>query len=54
MKYADKINETASDTFRYLNFDQMGDYVKTANTVDLGPEYKTALQKEVEKIKSRN
>jgi len=35
LKYASKIQATAKDTFRYLNFDQLTDYVEKANTVDL-------------------
>jgi aconitate hydratase 2/2-methylisocitrate dehydratase len=30
MQYANQINETASDTYRYLNFDQMDSYQKKA------------------------
>jgi len=52
MKYADKIQTTAKDTFRYLNFDKMTDYIDAGKTADLGPEYKTNLQKEVEKLKA--
>jgi aconitate hydratase 2/2-methylisocitrate dehydratase len=50
LKYAAKINETAKDTFRYLNFDQISDYTDLADKVKLGPEYKTALEKELERI----
>lgn len=52
MKYADKIQVSAKDTFRYLNFDQMSDYVAAGKNADLGPEYKTILQKEVDKLKA--
>jgi len=34
-KYADQIQATAQDTFRYLNFDQLPDYVKVADTAKL-------------------
>jgi len=53
-KYADKIQQSAKDTFRYLNFDQIPEYVSRAATVDLGVEYKTAFEKELEKLKSLN
>jgi aconitate hydratase 2/2-methylisocitrate dehydratase len=33
MQYANQINETAGDTYRYLNFDQMDSYRKKAGTV---------------------
>ncbi|MGZ5006794.1 MAG: bifunctional aconitate hydratase 2/2-methylisocitrate dehydratase, partial [Methylobacter sp.] len=33
MQYANQINETASDTYRYLNFDQMENYRKKAASV---------------------
>jgi len=33
LKYAAKIQETAKDTFRYLNFDQLPEYTKIAATV---------------------
>lgn len=36
MKYASKIQETAKDTFRYLNFDQLSEYSQIAAKVDLG------------------
>jgi aconitate hydratase 2 / 2-methylisocitrate dehydratase len=53
MKYADRINATASDTFRYMNFDKLPEYVESVKNVDLGPEYKTALEKELEKIHAK-
>ena len=37
-KYASKINETSADTFRYLNFDRLSEYVEKGKTADLGPE----------------
>jgi aconitate hydratase 2/2-methylisocitrate dehydratase len=52
LKYAKEIDSTAKDTFRYLNFDQLSDYTSKANSVDLGVEYKSNLQKEVDKLKS--
>lgn len=52
LKYAGKIQETAADTFRYLNFDRISEYSSVAAKVQLGSEYETTLQKEKEKIKS--
>lgn len=54
MKYADRIQATASDTFRYMNFDKLPEYVELAKDVDLGPEYKTALEKEVARLKAQH
>lgn len=42
-KYASKINETAADTFRYLNFDQLGEYVAKGKTAEMGEEVTTSL-----------
>ncbi|MCF7363044.1 MULTISPECIES: bifunctional aconitate hydratase 2/2-methylisocitrate dehydratase [Vibrio] len=33
LQYADQINATAADTYRYLNFHRMADYTKKADTV---------------------
>ena len=79
MKYAEKIQATASDTFRCkfvkynnliyhgfiqciiivlytpnidLNFDKLPDFVAKGSKVDLGAEYKTQLQKEVDRLKA--
>jgi Aconitase family (aconitate hydratase) len=35
-KYAAKINETKNDTFRYLNFDRLSEYVSKGNTAEMG------------------
>jgi len=53
-KYANQISATAKDTFRYMNFDRMDNYVNSAKTVELGAEYKTALEKEAAKLKSQH
>lgn len=52
LQYADKINATAKDTFRYLNFDKMKEYVEKGETADLGSEYKTEYEKELHRLKS--
>jgi aconitate hydratase 2/2-methylisocitrate dehydratase len=49
--YAADLDATAADTFRYLNFDQLPEYVAQAETVKVSEEYWPALQKEVEKLK---
>lgn len=38
-KYAARINATAKDTFRYMNFDQLPEYATAVKDIDLGPEY---------------
>lgn len=45
-KYASKINETSADTFRYLNFDRLSEYVEKGKSADLGPEvpYRSVLR----------
>jgi hypothetical protein len=51
--YASKINETKVDTFRYLNFDRLGEYVEKGDTADMGAEYKTVLDKEIERLRAQ-
>jgi aconitate hydratase 2/2-methylisocitrate dehydratase len=45
MKYMDQVNATAADTYRYLNFDQLPDFVKSANSVEVSEEMKAAAHK---------
>jgi aconitate hydratase 2/2-methylisocitrate dehydratase len=52
-KYASEISASASDTFRYMNFDRMEDFVAEAKTADMGDEYSSALEKEVARLKSQ-
>ena len=52
-KYATNINATASDTYRYLNFDKMDSYVSKSGEADMGPDYATALEKETARIKAQ-
>ncbi|KAL3914479.1 MAG: hypothetical protein SGILL_006085, partial [Bacillariaceae sp.] len=35
MKYMDQVNATAADTYRYLNFDELPEFVKSADTVEI-------------------
>eukprot|EP00605_Chrysophyceae_sp_TOSAG23-4_P001393 GSChrysophyteH1.ASY1.ANO1.1513.1 assembled CDS len=46
------IDSTAKDTFRYLNFDQMQNYVEKSGEADMGPDYASALDKEVARLKA--
>lgn len=52
LTYASKIKETEADTFRYLNFDQIEDFVTKGNQADMGDEYTSEVQKQTEKLKS--
>ena len=51
LKYADQIQATSKDTFRYLNFDKLDEYTDKSKGLDLGKDYQSNLQKEVEKLK---
>merc|ERR1711959_709032 len=60
--YFDKIDTTATDTYRYLNFDELPDYVTQADTIDLeemayeslGPSMRAELRKiQAEKKKAQ-
>merc|ERR1711939_29977 len=52
VEYADKINATAADTFRYMNFDQMKEYQAIGDTVKLGDDYKVNYEKELKRLQS--
>mmetsp|Transcript_10997 Transcript_10997/g.17634 ORF Transcript_10997/g.17634 Transcript_10997/m.17634 type:complete len:918 (+) Transcript_10997:95-2848(+) len=45
MKYMDQVNATASDTYRYLNFDELPEFVKKADSVEISEEMKEAAKK---------
>jgi len=45
MKYMDEVNATAADTYRYLNFDQLPEFVKSADTVEISAEMKEAAHR---------
>jgi len=38
LNYAKKLDTTAADTYRYLNFDQLPEFVESASHVKLSPE----------------
>jgi aconitate hydratase 2/2-methylisocitrate dehydratase len=46
------IDPTAADTYRYLNFDKLDDYVAASEKVELSEEYYPALQKELERLQA--
>lgn len=43
--YMAQVDSTASDTYRYLNFDQLPEFVKKASTVEISDEMKAAAHK---------
>jgi aconitate hydratase 2/2-methylisocitrate dehydratase len=45
MKYMDQVNATAADTYRYLNFDQLPDFTKAADSVEISEEMRAAAKK---------
>jgi aconitate hydratase 2/2-methylisocitrate dehydratase len=45
MAYMKEVNATAADTYRYLNFDQLPDYVNKASQVEVSAEMKAAAKK---------
>jgi aconitate hydratase 2/2-methylisocitrate dehydratase len=44
MKYMETINATAADTYRYLNFNELPDFVDSADTVEISDDMKAAAQ----------
>lgn len=45
MKYMDQVNSTAADTYRYLNFHELPEFVKSAAGVEISEEMKAAASK---------
>jgi len=45
LKYMDGVNATADDTYRYLNFDELPAFVKSADTIEISAEMKDAAKK---------
>jgi aconitate hydratase 2 / 2-methylisocitrate dehydratase len=45
MAYMKEVNATAADTYRYLNFDQLPDYVQKASQVEVSAEMKATAKK---------
>jgi aconitate hydratase 2/2-methylisocitrate dehydratase len=45
MSYMDQVNATAADTYRYLNFDELPDFVSRADSVEISDEMKAAAHK---------
>merc|ERR1711871_1159387 len=45
MEYHGKVNSKADDVYRYLNFDELPEFVSSADTVELSPEMVAAAKK---------
>ena len=45
MEYMDQVNATAEDTYRYLNFDELPEFVNRADSVEISSEMKEAAKK---------
>jgi aconitate hydratase 2/2-methylisocitrate dehydratase len=45
MQYMEQINATADDTYRYLNFNELPEFVNRADTVEISSEMKEAAKK---------
>jgi aconitate hydratase 2/2-methylisocitrate dehydratase len=45
MQYMSQVNASAADTYRYLNFDEIPEYVETAKSVEISDEMKAAAHK---------
>lgn len=43
VKYFGELQSTTKDTFRYMNFDRLPEYVEIAEKVELGPDYEQYL-----------
>jgi aconitate hydratase 2/2-methylisocitrate dehydratase len=50
LKYSENIQSTAQDTFRYLNFDKIPDYVKKGGDADLGVDYAATVKDEMSRL----
>lgn len=45
LKYMEQVDATAADTYRYLNFDELPDFVEKASGVEISDEMKAAAHK---------
>jgi aconitate hydratase 2/2-methylisocitrate dehydratase len=48
LEYARKLDATAADTYRYLNFDQLPDYTASAGRVEVSAENRAAARKRLQ------
>jgi len=45
LKYMEQVDASAADTYRYLNFDELPEFVKSADSVEISDEMKSAAKK---------
>lgn len=45
LEFHGKVNSKADDVYRYLNFDELPEFVSSADTVELSPEMVAAAKK---------
>lgn len=45
LKYMDQVNSTAADTYRYLNFNELPEFIDAASRVEISDEMKMAAKK---------
>ena len=45
MKYMNEVNTTADDTYRYLNFNELPSFTKSADTIEISSEMRDAAKK---------
>merc|ERR1711862_300391 len=45
LKYMESVDASAADTYRYLNFDELPEFVKSADSVEISDEMKSAAKK---------
>jgi aconitate hydratase 2/2-methylisocitrate dehydratase len=45
MSYMSKVDATASDTYRYLNFDELPEFVEASDKVEISEEMREAAKK---------
>lgn len=53
LAYADQLQSTAKDTFRYMNFNEMKDYVDAGKDADLGTDFDGIIERESAKLKGQ-
>jgi hypothetical protein len=51
-KYAEKIQSSSKDTFRYLNFHTIPEYVSKGDKINLGADYSNIVAKESQRLQN--
>jgi aconitate hydratase 2/2-methylisocitrate dehydratase len=53
LEYASAIEATKSETFKYLNFHEMDEYVEESSSADLGSDFNKEFEREVARLKNQ-